>query len=180
MKKYLPLIIIAPVLILVDLWTKYLIVIKMAWGTKMVVWQNYFDIVHITNKGAAFGMMSNLPEFWRQTFFTVIAIIAFVLLLRLYQQSKILNTRLAICFILGGALGNIIDRTYRGAVVDFLSFHWQNKIAQFEFFGTQYHIPLTWPAFNAADIFISAGVLLLMISMLKEEKLKKTESQKPL
>ena len=63
-----------------------------------------------------------------------------------------------VAMILGGALGNVSDRVFRGSVVDFLSFHWYD---------------LAWPSFNVADSAISVGVVGLMIAMMRESKTQK-------
>lgn len=147
--------IISPLIFILDHLTKWLIVKNIPVGNlkKIVVWENFFDIVHYRNTGAAFSMFADMNPSIREPFFYALSIIAmgvlFYFLKQLTSQQKILSIPLAMIF--GGALGNITDRIFRGSVVDFLSFHWYDKAA--------------WPAFNVADSAITVGVIWLVIGM---------------
>jgi len=104
---------------------------------------NFFYITYIHNTGAAFGMGQNLN--------LLFTLIAFVLIAALFYYKEYIYShgraaRLALLFILGGALGNLYDRVLHGMVIDFLDFR-------------------IWPVFNIADSFISIGGVLLMWSM---------------
>ncbi len=117
------------------------------------VWKGVFHLTYVENKGAAFGIMQN--KVW---FFVTVALVAIpviVYVFRKYQnRSKILN--LGLCFILAGAVGNMMDRINLGFVVDFLDF----RIIDF-------------PVFNIADIFVCVGAGLIAIFVIFiEEKLK--------
>ncbi len=107
-----------------------------------------FNLTLVFNTGAAFSFLSDAGG-WQRYFFVVLAaVIALALvvwLLRLSPAERLLATALAL--VIGGALGNLIDRLWLGHVVDFLDFHWAG-----------YH----WPAFNLADSAISVGVALLL------------------
>jgi len=107
----------------------------------------FFNLVLVHNRGAAFSFLSDAGG-WQRELFIFIALAAAVWiawLLRRHQGEP--RFCLALSLILGGAIGNVIDRVAHGAVVDFLDFH---------AFG--WH----WPAFNIADIGISCGALLLV------------------
>jgi signal peptidase II len=109
-----------------------------------------FNLTLTFNRGAAFGLWSGLPSGWREailglTILMALAVVAF-LMTRSHYQSLWAQTSLAA--ILGGAIGNIIDRVKFGAVVDFL-----------DFYLGSYH----WPAFNVADSAICVGVALLIL-----------------
>jgi signal peptidase II len=107
----------------------------------------FFNLVLVYNRGAAFSFLAGAGG-WQREFFIAIAVIAcvwIVWLLRRYRQETLFCLSLAL--ILGGALGNLVDRVLIGAVVDFLDFH---------AFG--YH----WPAFNVADAAITCGAVLLV------------------
>ncbi|HWP57322.1 MAG TPA: signal peptidase II [Candidatus Acidoferrales bacterium] len=107
--------------------------------------ENFFNLTYIRNKGAAFGMLANSPETFRLAFLLVFSVTAIgfliVALRRLPASERALTVALSL--ILGGAIGNLIDRFLYGEVIDFLDFHWSG-----------YH----WPAFNLADSFITIGV----------------------
>jgi signal peptidase II len=107
----------------------------------------FFNLVLVHNKGAAFSFLSDAGG-WQRTFFTAIALVASVWitwLLRKHPTQTLFC--LALSLILGGALGNVIDRILFGAVIDFLDFH-----------AYGYH----WPAFNVADMGITCGAALLI------------------
>lgn len=108
----------------------------------------FFDLTLAYNKGAAFGMLADLPDGTRQILLaltTILALIAVVFLLWRYYIGSCLGT-FALSMVLGGAIGNIIDRVRIGMVVDFLDFYWG-----------LYH----YPAFNIADSAICIGVAIL-------------------
>lgn len=124
----------------------------------------YFDIIHTRNTGAAFGFLHNWQHAQKDLFFYAIGILAFVLLLQFIRTTPVhdrLSLR-ALGGILGGALGNSIDRLYRGSVVDFISVHIQDKISTFTWGETTYRIAWVWPAFNIADSAIVLGVVFLL------------------
>lgn len=124
-------------------------------GFPYIIITDFFNIVKVWNHGVSFGMFNNL-EYSKEIFVILVAIIATGLLIWLYKiEDKILIT--AISLLLGGALGNMIDRIINSAVADFLDFH---------AFG--YH----WPAFNLADISVFCGVALFLFDdlILKRNK----------
>lgn len=107
----------------------------------------FFNLVLVHNRGAAFSFLSDAGG-WQRELFIFIALTAVVWitwLLRKHPGQTLFC--LALSLILGGAIGNVIDRVMYGAVVDFLDFH-----------ALGYH----WPAFNVADIGISCGAVLLI------------------
>ncbi len=116
----------------------------------------YFNLVLAHNAGAAFSFLAGAGG-WQRGFFSAVAGVAAIVivsLLRRHHAQKLFS--LALALILGGALGNLIDRIQLGHVVDFLDFYVQ-----------AYH----WPAFNVADMAITAGAgLLIWDSLTKREK----------
>jgi len=114
----------------------------------------FFNLTYVRNTGAAFGIFAGSVEIFRRPFLIAVSIVAsgfiVVMLRRLPDKEKGLTTALA--FILGGAVGNLIDRVVYGEVIDFLDCFWGN-----------YH----WPAFNLADSFITVGVLLALYILLR-------------
>jgi signal peptidase II len=118
-------------------------------GEVQQVIDGVFNLTLSFNRGAAFGLWSGLESGWREivlasTILLALGVVGF-LLTRPYYQSKV--TQIALAAILGGAIGNVIDRFIYGAVVDFL-----------DFYLGSYH----WPAFNIADSAICIGVGLLL------------------
>jgi signal peptidase II len=114
-----------------------------------------FNLTYVRNTGAAFGLFAGLPATVRGPFFALVslgALVVLVLLLRgLGPGQRLL--RLALASVLGGAIGNMIDRLRYGEVVDFLDVYWR-----------QYH----WPAFNVADSCITVGVVVMLaVSLLR-------------
>lgn len=167
MKKKLKLVgIIAPLVFILDHITKYLIVINFRIGDIKTIIPGFFDIVHVRNKGAAFGFLSDWDSAFRDIFFYFTAFIAIFFLGYVLKEAPENKYReiIPIGFIFGGALGNVFDRFLRGSVVDFLSFHWYNTRVTGEILGFSYDTYLVWPSFNVADIAISVGVGILILS----------------
>lgn len=114
-----------------------------------------FSLVYWQNTGAAFSLFADQTG-WQRGFFIVIALTATVVILSLLRKTR--NRPLfcaALALILGGAIGNVIDRFAYGHVVDFLLFHW----------GEHY-----FPAFNMADSGITVGAGLLVLDSFRREK----------
>ena len=143
MRKWL---ILAASIVVADQITKYVMVQWLA-GGKTVVLTPFLNLVLVYNPGAAFSFLSD-ADGWQRGFFIAIALIAsawIVWLLRQYSRQRLFS--LALALALAGAVGNVIDRIFVGAVVDFVDAH---------AFG--YH----WPAFNVADSSITCGAVLLV------------------
>lgn len=137
---------LAALVVVLDQVSKFVVRQQLAYGESVRV-TGFFDLVLVFNPGAAFSFLSDASG-WQRGFFIVIAVVAsaFVSFLLVRHRDKPLFS-FALAFILGGALGNLIDRLVFGAVVDFLHFH----VAQYY-----------WPAFNLADSAITCGAALLI------------------
>ena len=148
---------IALVVLLADQFTKLLIVGSFQLGDSQTV-TSFFNLVRVHNSGAAFSMLSTASG-WQRWLFTGIGIVAtfFILwLLRSHPTQKLFCFALAL--VLGGAVGNVIDRIAYGHVVDFLDFHWDWLSPVFY----EGH----FPAFNIADSAISVGAVCLILDEL--------------
>jgi signal peptidase II len=135
--------------------TKAAILRSLQLGDSIPVLAGCFNIVFVLNPGAAFGFLATLGPGFRNPFFILISLAA-VILIFVYRQRYLRENRLAsvaLALIMGGALGNLIDRLRYGMVVDFL-----------DFYLGEYH----WPAFNVADSAISVGVCLMLLEMALE------------
>jgi signal peptidase II len=145
---------LACLILLVDQFTKVLILntYRLGEGTYIT---SFFNIVRVHNTGAAFSFLANAGG-WQRWFFTVVGLgaAAFILwMLRSHHGQKLFAFSLA-C-ILGGALGNVIDRLLHGYVVDMLDFHWRFLAPLFP--GGHF------PAFNVADAGITIGAIGLIL-----------------
>ena len=152
---------IALVMLLADQLTKLLIVGSFALGDSQTV-TSFFNLVRVHNSGAAFSFLSSASG-WQRWLFTGIGVVAtmFILwLLRSHPTQKLFCFALAL--VLGGAVGNVIDRIAYGHVVDFLDFHWDWLEPLF----FQGH----FPAFNVADSAISVGTACLILDELLRVK----------
>lgn len=138
----------------VDQYTKALVASHIPLGSGIAL-TPFFTLVNIRNSGAAFSLLASEPG-WQRLFFIAVASVASAILLFLLHRLRakpLMATALSL--ILGGALGNLLDRIRLGEVVDFLYFHWGN---------------LGWPAFNAADSAITVGAVLLVWDSLRSKR----------
>jgi signal peptidase II len=154
-KKYWILLIVFVIFLALDQASKLLIERHLPLHQAREVIPGFFAIAHVQNRGAAFGLLANLPG--AGTLFVVISLIAIVLIIAYFRWIKEgeVWTPLCLALVLAGAVGNLIDRFRLGSVVDFLDCHYKG-----------WH----WPAFNVADASITIGVLLLAIKILWGEK----------
>ena len=152
---------LALIILLADQFSKILIVGVYQLGNSTLV-SSFFNLVRVHNRGAAFSFLAGATG-WQRWFFSAIGVLAavFILwLLKSHASQKLFAFALA-C-ILGGALGNVIDRLLYGYVVDFLQFHW-NWLAPL--FPGGY-----FPAFNLADSAITIGAACLILDELLRVK----------
>jgi signal peptidase II len=136
-------------IVLLDQATKILVAQTIPLHERIPVVTSFFDLTHLRNPGAAFSLLAQAPEWFRQPFFflvTAVAIVALSLFLSRAKDEGLLLT-IAVSGVLAGAIGNLIDRIVYGEVIDFLLFYWG-----------EYH----WPAFNVADSCITLGVIGLL------------------
>ncbi|MFY9399277.1 MAG: signal peptidase II [Desulfomonilia bacterium] len=144
-------------LYLADQLTKWLVCRSMEVGAGFAVIPGFFDIVHVRNTGAAFGILRDIPESVRTWFFLGITVVALTAIVIIFVKSgeRSWFFKAILCLVIAGAMGNLTDRFLFGEVVDFLSF----SIGEFR-----------WPAFNLADTYISLGMVGLIASMLLAPK----------
>lgn len=134
--------------------TKWLILASFALGDSVTV-TSFFNVVRVHNEGAAFSFLAGASG-WQRWFFTAIGIAASVFIvwmLRSHPGQKLFA--FALSCILGGAIGNVLDRLVHGYVVDWLDFHWSFLAGLFP--GGHF------PSFNLADTFISIGAACLIL-----------------
>jgi signal peptidase II len=149
---------LALILLIADQFTKVLIVGYYALGDSTHV-TNFFNVVRAHNTGAAFSFLASAGG-WQRWFFTGIGVVAIgfiVWMLKSHAGQKLFS--FAMACILGGAIGNVIDRVLYGYVVDFLDFHWRS---------------MHFPAFNVADSAITIGAACLILDELLRVRRAKT------
>ena len=143
-------------ILILDQGTKFIVDRTIPLHHSIPVIENLFNLTHIRNTGAAFGILAGRRGWVRSSFLLFFSLLAMgfiiVLLRRLPKRENTLT--IALSFILGGAIGNLIDRLLYGEVIDFLDFYW-----------SRYH----WPAFNAADSFITVGVILTLFRLIQSK-----------
>ena len=159
MNRILKKIVIAVVSILmlvgIDQWTKSLAVAKLQTSVELI--KGVFEFTYVENRGAAFGILQN-HQMMFAAFTVIVVILIFAFYLKIPQGKKYLPLNISLVVLMAGAIGNFIDRTYLGYVVDFLYF----KLINF-------------PVFNVADIYVTCSAFLLVILVMfvyKEEDLK--------
>jgi signal peptidase II len=139
---------LSAVVILLDQLTKILVTQRFSFAERLNVIPKHFDLTLLYNKGAAFSFLANAGG-WQRWFFIGIGVLACAFLLWLLARHG--SQRLfcfALALILGGAIGNLVDRFRLGQVVDFLLFYWH---------------PYYFPAFNVADSAITLGAICLIL-----------------
>lgn len=146
---------LAAVVVLLDQATKAMIRAWVPLHERIVVVPGFFDVTHVQNTGAAFGLFAGATSPYRPLLLNAVAFAVFVLVLVYAFRSPVhwRRLQLALAGILGGAIGNLIDRVGSGAVTDFLRLHAADR--------------WEWPSFNVADSAITVGVVLLALDIWK-------------
>jgi signal peptidase II len=145
------------IVLVLDLATKIAIDMQLSYADRIPVIPGFFYLTHVRNTGAAFGLFSDAPQVYRLSFFISVSLIAVGIIVSFFRKLSPGDrlAALALGLILGGAIGNLIDRIFRQEVVDFLHFRlWRGY---------------SWPDFNVADSAIVVGVGLLVLELLASE-----------
>lgn len=150
---------LAVFVVLLDQWTKWLIVKNMEYGERIAVLDPWFGILSHRNKGAAWGMLEG--QMWLFSIVTVAVICAILYFYHKEAKGKTVF-QVGLMLLLGGAVGNFIDRLFRGEVVDFVDV--LIPIINYDF-----------PIFNVADAALTIAVVVLMIGLIREDKKEKKQ-----
>lgn len=146
------------VVIVLDQLSKHWIVQMLSFAESRPV-TDFFNLALAHNTGAAFSFLAEAGG-WQRLFFIVVAVVASAVMLYLLRKhGREVLFSMALSLVLGGALGNLIDRIRWGYVVDFLDFYYGS-----------YH----WPAFNVADMAITGGVILLVWDSFRKPEARKS------
>jgi signal peptidase II len=152
-RPYRLLLITVGIVVLCDQITKLYVDAVMWPHQSITVIENYFDITYVRNPGGAFGLFAQAGRGIVRPLLLGLSAVAVVVIILMYRNSPPdrIVVRFALSLIMGGAIGNLIDRLRYDEVIDFLDVHWYH-----------YH----WPAFNIADAAISVGVAILCWDLL--------------
>jgi signal peptidase II len=124
---------------------------KLSFDNAVEIIPGYLRLSYLHNTGVAFGLFDNVQSVWKPYILSAMAVIALAVIVyyssRMPLDRKLLQLALAI--VMGGIIGNFLDRVFRGYVIDFIEFHIQNRFY--------------WPSFNFADSAITIGICLLLI-----------------
>lgn len=146
---------LAALTIVLDQITKLAVLAKLTPYQDVVAVTPFFNLVHVHNTGAAFSLFADQGG-WQKVFFLSVALIAAAVIFWLLRKPGGRTVYyIALTLILGGALGNVIDRLAYGHVIDFL-----------DFYAGTWH----WPAFNVADSAITVGAALLILDSFRRER----------
>lgn len=160
---------LSALIVVLDQGTKQAVLQTIALGQSIEVLPPFFTLVLTYNPGAAFSFLA-WASGWQRYFFIAIALVASVLIVHLIVRHR--RERFfcfALALVLGGAVGNAIDRLAHGAVVDFLLLRWPGGPALFD----------PWPAFNLADACITVGAGLLIWDSFHRPRVKAPKPHRP-
>ncbi len=155
-RKYVILLVLVLAIVVLDQVTKQIVIDRFHYGESISVIPEFFNLTYVRNTGAAFGLLANANPAFRIPFFVLVPFAALFAIGMIFRKLPAQDVKLstALSLVIGGAVGNLIDRVVYNYVIDFLDFHWK----------LQYH----FPAFNVADISICVGVGILMLDLLFE------------
>ncbi len=150
--KYTILAIIGVITVTLDQITKFM-ARDLQFNGPVSVIEGFWQFRYVENRGAAWGIFSGLNDAMRVPFFVIISLIAVGIILYLFKRLNAGQKWLivALSLVLGGAIGNFIDRIANQYVIDFIDMYYQN-----------HH----WPTYNMADIFISVGIGMLVLEII--------------
>ena len=138
--------ILALLILSIDQLTKWVVVKYFTTNHDILKITNFFSIDLVYNKGISFGLFNQFA--YSNYLFCLLSSVIICFLCQWLKKTVLLNERVALGLIIGGAIGNVIDRLIYPGVIDFLVFHWR-----------EYY----WPSFNIADSAICLGVCILLI-----------------
>jgi signal peptidase II len=157
MRRHLPYVLLMAAIVLLDQGTKALVVRSLALHEYVPLVDGLLSLSHVRNRGAAFGLLSDWDIPYQSVLLSGLSVFALLAIalyfLRLPAAARL--PRLALALVLGGAVGNLIDRVRLGYVLDFVHAYWRQH---------------QWPDFNVADSAITVGVTLLVLDVLRSPR----------
>ena len=136
------------------------------------VWKNHLTLLLARNRGGAWGLLQTTSENVRRPFFLLVSVAAIAFIMTLYRrlQPRQRALRWGLPLVLGGALGNVLDRIRFGQVIDFIDAHTVYPAFLSRLFKEPLGIDHHWPTFNVADIAICVGVGLMAVDMFTSKR----------
>ena len=153
---------VALIVVILDQLTKWMVVKNMELGERIAIWDPWFGLLSHRNRGAAWGMLEG--QMWLFTIVTIGVIIGIIYFYHKEAKGKPFF-QVSLMLLLGGAIGNFIDRLYYGEVVDFVDVLIPIM---------NYHFPI----FNIADAALTIAVIMLLIAMIMEDRAEKKKVKK--
>ena len=164
MKRLAPYLALLGTVVLLDQVTKALLVRSLPLHEYVPIIDGFLSLSHVHNRGAAFGVLSDASLPYQPVLLSALSLAALLAIayyfVRLPAAARL--PRLALALVLGGAVGNLIDRVRLGYVVDFVHVYWRQH---------------AWPDFNVADSAITVGVVLLILDILLESRSEPSEAR---
>jgi signal peptidase II len=156
MKKTRPYFVLIGCLVVFDQVSKWVVFRQVKLYSSLVVLPGFFNITHIHNRGAIFGAFSQVGNRYVYLILTLASLLALGLVIYYFVITPAAErgVKISLSLILAGALGNLIDRVFRGYVIDFL-----------DFYAGKWH----WPFFNVADSSITIGAALLLVFFIRRK-----------
>lgn len=153
----LRLLLLSAAVLVVDQWTKSLVETHLSTGPPRVIIPGFLDLIYVRNSGIAFGLFAAGSNTLGVLILTLLGLVALTLVLLYFWKTPAENrwVLVSLSLILGGAVGNLLDRALSGSVTDFI-----------EVYVGSYH----WPTFNAGDSAISIGIVMMVIDALWLER----------
>jgi signal peptidase II len=166
-RKYTILFGLTLAVIALDQLTKRAVLARFRLGESWAMLDGWFDLTYVRNSGAAFGLLAHADPTFRIPFFVIVPLVALSAIGYVFQRIPDGDLKLStsLSLVVGGAVGNLIDRLLWGYVVDFLDFHW----------NYQYH----FPAFNVADAAICVGVAILILDLATKDSTRAPGAPQP-
>jgi signal peptidase II len=132
----------------------------------VAVIDSFWHFRYVENPGAAWGFLSRSNAAFRTPFFLLVSLVAMVFIVAYFRRTAPEQRwlRLGLSLVMGGAIGNFLDRVRLGYVIDFIDWHWYDKA--------------TWPTFNVADAAISVGVVILLLETFLHGKSSSEEHER--
>jgi signal peptidase II len=156
-KRFAPYLVLLSAVVVLDQITKAILVRSLPLHEYVPLIDGFLSLSHVRNRGAAFGVLSNASLPYQPVLLSALSLAALLAIVyyfvRLPPAARL--PRLALALVLGGAVGNLIDRIRLGYVVDFIHVYWRQH---------------AWPDFNVADSAITVGVVLLILDILREPR----------
>lgn len=173
-RKYIIALITVSLVLLIDQYTKWLVRMRMVENEGIPILPKFFSLQYLTNPGAAFGLFTRMDERFRGVFFLIVGAVAMTLVIYylIMSDDRKIIFPISLALVMGGAMGNIIDRIRFGHVTDFLlveaTFLGNGVVTLLDrYLGGHY-----WPSFNVSDSTIVIGIFGMAIDLLfftKEE-----------